>query len=97
MLFLIGSSVATSLSEGESKEKCVGLLQVWNKKFELQPIPLKTVRPFIFESIKLSQCTIPVTESTSNSVCVFLLFALLFRQNVSKFDAMIPGSTLPGR
>lgn len=97
MLFLIGSSVATSLSEGESKEKCVGLLQVWNKKFELQPIPLKTVRPFIFESIKLSQCTILVTESTSNSVCAFFLLVTSFRQNFSKLDVMISGSTLSRR
>ncbi|XP_055913872.1 double-strand break repair protein MRE11 [Eupeodes corollae] len=50
-----GSSVATSLAEGESLPKNVGILQVLNKQFQIKPVPLKTVRPFIFESITLSE------------------------------------------
>ncbi|XP_068150460.1 double-strand break repair protein MRE11 isoform X2 [Drosophila tropicalis] len=49
-----GSSVPTSLSEGESIKKHVGLLEIYKNKFQLKPLPLKTVRPFIFESINLS-------------------------------------------
>lgn len=43
-----GSSVATSLAAGEAIPKHIGLLTVHKKKFFLDPIPLKTVRPFIF-------------------------------------------------
>ncbi|XP_071449768.1 double-strand break repair protein MRE11 isoform X2 [Hetaerina americana] len=49
-----GSSVATSLSEGESMEKNVFHLQVKGKEIKVNPIPLKTVRPFVFETISLS-------------------------------------------
>lgn len=48
-----GSSVATSLSEGESIPKRVGVLRVYRKKFDMAPIELKTVRPFIFEELPL--------------------------------------------
>lgn len=48
-----GSSVATSLSEGESIEKHIGLLLVHKNEFKLEPIKLQTVRPFIFESVNL--------------------------------------------
>ncbi|XP_059480631.1 double-strand break repair protein MRE11 [Neocloeon triangulifer] len=49
-----GSSVATSLSEGEAVQKKVGILYVNNKKFQMRPIPLKTVRPFVFDVINLA-------------------------------------------
>jgi double-strand break repair protein MRE11 len=66
-----GSSVATSLADGESIEKystvCykldiliqfrtsrhVALLQVQGKEFQLDPIPLRTVRPFVLEEVVL--------------------------------------------
>lgn len=41
-----GSSVATSLSEGEAKEKQVAILHIENQDYFLEPIPLQTVRPF---------------------------------------------------
>lgn len=50
-----GSTVATSLSVGESLPKHCALLQVHKKKFILKPIPLKSVRPFIFKTIVLSE------------------------------------------
>ncbi|KAF7329694.1 Double-strand break repair protein MRE11 [Mycena kentingensis (nom. inval.)] len=50
-----GSSVATSLADGEAIEKHVALLQIRNKEFELNPIPLRTVRPFVIESIVLTE------------------------------------------
>ncbi|KAK3913008.1 Double-strand break repair protein MRE11 [Frankliniella fusca] len=50
-----GSSVATSLSEGEAIPKCVGLLKVYKKKFLIESIPLKTVRPFVFREICASE------------------------------------------
>ncbi|XP_030369777.1 double-strand break repair protein MRE11 [Scaptodrosophila lebanonensis] len=49
-----GSSVPTSLSEGESLKKHVGLLEIYKTKCQLKPLPLQTVRPFIFEAINLA-------------------------------------------
>lgn len=48
-----GSSVATSLADGESRKKHVGLLRVQGKQFKLEPIELKTVRPFVMKVIDL--------------------------------------------
>ncbi|XP_056639073.1 double-strand break repair protein MRE11 [Diorhabda sublineata] len=43
-----GSSVATSLIEGESIPKKVGLLKINKSDFKIIPIELKTVRPFVY-------------------------------------------------
>ncbi|EGO01009.1 hypothetical protein SERLA73DRAFT_167194 [Serpula lacrymans var. lacrymans S7.3] len=50
-----GSSVATSLADGEAIEKHVALLQIQGKEFQLTPIPLRTVRPFVLEDIHLGE------------------------------------------
>jgi len=50
----LGSSVATSLSEAESVKKQVGILYVKGTKFHIRPIPLKTVRPFVFDIVDLA-------------------------------------------
>lgn len=50
-----GSSVATSLVEGEAREKKVGLLEIRGGDFRWTLKTLKTVRPFIFEEIVLSE------------------------------------------
>nr|CAD7196792.1 unnamed protein product [Timema douglasi] len=42
-----GSSVATSLSKGETAEKHVGLLQVHKKEFKLEAIKLQTVEQYV--------------------------------------------------
>lgn len=49
-----GSSVATSLAEGESIQKHIGVLQVYENQFKLTALKLETVRPFEFQSIDLS-------------------------------------------
>ncbi|KAF5277199.1 hypothetical protein FQR65_LT03905 [Abscondita terminalis] len=48
-----GSSVATSLALGESIPKQVALLRVHKGEFQMIPIPLKTVRPFILDELIL--------------------------------------------
>ncbi|KZT52600.1 DNA repair exonuclease [Calocera cornea HHB12733] len=48
-----GSSVATSLAEGESLTKYVALVEVLDGKYELTPLELRTVRPFVMESVSL--------------------------------------------
>ncbi|KAG0151051.1 hypothetical protein CROQUDRAFT_598967 [Cronartium quercuum f. sp. fusiforme G11] len=50
-----GSSIATSLARGEAIKKHVGILEIQDRDFTLIPIPLKTVRPFIFHDIVLSE------------------------------------------
>lgn len=50
-----GSTVATSLAVGEALPKHCGLLQIHKGDFTLTPLPLKTVRPFIFKTIVLSE------------------------------------------
>ncbi|XP_037951716.1 double-strand break repair protein MRE11 [Teleopsis dalmanni] len=52
-----GSSVPTSLAEGEAKKKHVGILTVYKKNFKMKPIALESVRPFIFESVNLNKLT----------------------------------------
>ena len=49
-----GSSIATALSEGESKTKHVGLLKIRGKEFSLKKMRLKTVRPFVVGDIVLA-------------------------------------------
>jgi len=49
-----GSSVATALSEGESKRKHVVLLEVQGMNWRTIKFPLETVRPFVFGSVALA-------------------------------------------
>ena len=48
-----GSSVATSLADGEAQPKHVAVLSVCGKDFSLEPVPLRTVRPFVLEEIDM--------------------------------------------
>ncbi|XP_063823774.1 double-strand break repair protein MRE11 [Ostrinia nubilalis] len=50
-----GSTVATSLAAGEALPKHCALLQIHKTDYILYPIPLKTVRPFIFKTVVLSE------------------------------------------
>ncbi|KAI8601288.1 Mre11 DNA-binding presumed domain-containing protein [Dissophora ornata] len=49
-----GSSVATSLSEGESKEKHVAILKICKGEFNIQKIRLQSIRPFIMGDVTLA-------------------------------------------
>ncbi|KAL2195625.1 Mre11 DNA-binding presumed domain-containing protein [Corynascus similis CBS 632.67] len=49
-----GSSVATSLVPGEAVTKQVAILSICGKSFEVEKIPLKTVRPFVTREITLA-------------------------------------------
>ncbi|KAF9224725.1 DNA repair exonuclease [Gyrodon lividus] len=65
-----GSSVATSLADGESIEKHVALLQIQGKEFELKPIPLRTVRPFVLEEVVLSEAADEEGFDSSDQIAV---------------------------
>lgn len=49
-----GSTIATSLSPAEAVDKCVAILHIDRKDFLVEPVALKTVRPFVTRSILLS-------------------------------------------
>ncbi|XP_076969352.1 double-strand break repair protein MRE11 isoform X2 [Tamandua tetradactyla] len=49
-----GSSVVTSLSQGEAIKKHVGLLRVKGRKMNMQKVPLHTVRQFYTEDVVLA-------------------------------------------
>ncbi|KAJ4489977.1 Metallo-dependent phosphatase-like protein [Lentinula aciculospora] len=50
-----GSSVATSLADGEAIPKHVALLTIHDKEFQIEPLPLRTVRPFVIEEVVLRE------------------------------------------
>lgn len=50
-----GSSVATSLMPGEAVPKHVAILSITGKEFQVQPIRLKTVRPFVMREVVLAE------------------------------------------
>ncbi|KAL2044135.1 hypothetical protein ABVK25_012438 [Lepraria finkii] len=49
-----GSSVATSLMPGEAVPKHVAVLSITGREYSVQPLRLKTVRPFIMREIVLA-------------------------------------------
>jgi double-strand break repair protein MRE11 len=58
-----GSSVATSLSAGETVEKKVFILEVQGERFRDSEVPLLTVRPFLMVDIRLSDSLDPADYS----------------------------------
>lgn len=50
-----GSSVATSLCEGEAVAKHCGILSITGREFKLEKIRLRTVRPFVMKEIILAE------------------------------------------
>lgn len=68
-----GSSIATSLSEGETLDKHVFILSVNGKDFSLKPIRLKSVRPFVMKDVILSKTGLSATSSNKKQVLNFLI------------------------
>ncbi|KAK5109003.1 hypothetical protein LTR62_007637 [Meristemomyces frigidus] len=50
-----GSSVATSLVEGEAVPKKIAIISIKGKDFDLKTILLKTVRPFVHREVELAK------------------------------------------
>jgi double-strand break repair protein MRE11 len=48
-----GSSVATSLSQGEAAEKFVGLVDIKGQRYRMKPVKLHHVRPFKIRDVRL--------------------------------------------
>ena len=50
-----GSTVQTALTQGEAKQKHCMLLEIQEKRWRTTQIPLKSVRPFIFDNLNLKE------------------------------------------
>lgn len=61
-----GSSVATSLSRGESVTKKVGILEICGERYRMVPVPLKTVRPFLMNDVCLQDELDPLDNTTED-------------------------------
>ncbi|KAH9818060.1 double-strand break repair protein MRE11 [Melampsora americana] len=85
-----GSSIATSLARGESLQKKVGVLEIQGHDFAINPITLKTVRPFVFHDIILSdeEEENNLTLDTKTKVIKYLtkLVELLISQANAEWD-----------
>ncbi|KAG7162191.1 double-strand break repair protein MRE11-like [Homarus americanus] len=63
-----GSSVATSLCAGEAVTKNVALLEVNNQQqFKTTALPLKTIRPFLFDNVCLADYDIGMVIDSNKS------------------------------
>jgi len=82
-----GSTVATSLSDGETKPKHCALLLINRRNFKLRKLPLETVRPFYFEDVVLSESDINPGESDAvrkvETFCAEKVSALLDRAGIA--------------
>lgn len=68
-----GSSVATSLTAGESVRKHVGVLDIRNNQFRLTPVPLVQIRSFIIGEVSLNgQGLDPEDPKVDDHVTAFL-------------------------
>ncbi|KAI5955993.1 MRE11 [Candida theae] len=67
-----GSSIATSLSEGEVPDKKVFIISIKGRDYSLEPIELKTVRPFVLREIVLSKTDLVAGVASKADVIAFL-------------------------
>lgn len=70
----LGSSIATSLCEGEAKPKHIGILSVNGLKYKMEKIKLQTVRPFVFDNLILRNQDIQKNyiQTLSQAVCNYV-------------------------
>lgn len=68
-----GSSVATSLSEGETASKHVFIMDIKDKQYSLQPVVLQTVRPFVMRSISLQNENFVEGPASKADILAFLV------------------------
>ncbi|CUM64212.1 uncharacterized protein PRCAT00001806001 [Priceomyces carsonii] len=67
-----GSSIATSLSEGEVADKHVFILRIQNLSYSMEPIRLKSVRPFLMEEVSLLKTGFFPGEASKADVTEYL-------------------------
>lgn len=72
-----GSSVATSLSEGESRRKHVGILEIKDDHWRINPVPINSVRPFVMKDIQLASHANEIDIQNEQKVSDFLAKCVL--------------------
>lgn len=68
-----GSSVATSLSEGETRGKHVVILEVTGRAMHLVPVPLRTVRPFVMRDVALREVRPRIDVHDTKRITTYLM------------------------
>ncbi|KAK4537201.1 hypothetical protein CDCA_CDCA11G3226 [Cyanidium caldarium] len=82
-----GSTVATSLIDGEARPKHVGLLEVCGRRWRWTPIRLQTVRPFHFESLALREVPeLPIDDAAAVERYLAARVTELVQQLNAEFD-----------
>ncbi|KAK7460995.1 meiotic recombination [Stygiomarasmius scandens] len=81
-----GSSVATSLADGEAIQKHVALLSIQGKDFHLKPLPLRTVRPFVIESVDLGEVAEEEGFDLSNQIEITKYLKAKVNELIEKAD-----------
>lgn len=67
-----GSSIATSLSDGETAKKHVFILDIKGTDYALTPIPLLTVRSFVMEDVSLKEQNFIEGPASKGDIAEFL-------------------------
>jgi len=84
-----GSTVATSLSDSETKPKHCALLLINGRNFKLRKLPLETVRPFYLEDVILSESHInpgdPDVVRKVEMYCAEKVSSLLEKDGIAVF------------
>ncbi|GFR39960.1 hypothetical protein Agub_g38, partial [Astrephomene gubernaculifera] len=88
-----GSTVATALSEGESRPKHALLLEVRGAQFRLQKFRLRSVRPFVFGGVALREVRPPLLPEDTEGVTRFLTGKI--QEMISRAAAANPPPPLP--
>lgn len=68
-----GSSVATSLSEGETADKCAYILNIQGSNYSVEAIKLKSVRPFVLKEVALLSTSLIPDAVSKNDVVSYLI------------------------
>lgn len=96
-----GSSIATSLIEGESMShpKHMGRLEIREKQFRVLKIPFSQIRPFIFEEIVLKDNNTLDVHDPKLEESVKALLAAKVRQLIrtARMESAAVASALPGK
>jgi len=94
-----GSSVATSLSEGESKAKHIGLLEIEGTEYRFTALPLKQVRPFFIKDVSLrnSNLTPGNDQKALNNFLVKEIEQILedHRREIEEMHSICPSLSRP--
>jgi double-strand break repair protein MRE11 len=61
-----GSTVSTSLTEGEARQKHMFLLEIRKLGFKMTPIPIRNTRQILYKNIELSQVSGSATQAISD-------------------------------